>query len=430
MTGSCGRGETELSTEIDFPPGFLALCHSERIGELPTEFQAMKSQAGEDPNHTFPLRDVDVQYRVECRRGSEVRCLGSLSYGQLLREAYPGAVYYYQTQAFRVIRILPSRRLVEVRPERRYTTNPISTPTLVYPNLSEGNIHRGQRRGDLLVVECNLQIHESVCGYWERRGPNEAKEKYPLDWGSGLSFDRDRFTRNYFTSGVLLHHPALDADGVKVSRSEDPPRGVPADRPLRAIGHRVLGDDRHREDRRPFAKGTRFVAIYDQTYGSLRLTSRIAETDLLVRLLRRAVELAVDETFEIDGPTLEALRRMAASASGPAEDLKPEQSDAAVPGDGTVQEVILPGSVGLDISQNNEEFAVEDVFYNPQLMGLAYRGRHASERGRRWSEATVIVPARNILEIPGVSRTGYYNFETGQVEPKAPDEPPSAAQVA
>ena len=76
------------------PEGFLKLCKSERIGEIPPEFQTMKAEAGDDPNHTYPLRDVDIQFRVEHKKGPQKMFLGSLSYGQLMREAYPGAVYY------------------------------------------------------------------------------------------------------------------------------------------------------------------------------------------------------------------------------------------------------------------------------------------------------------------------------------------------
>jgi DEAD/DEAH box helicase domain-containing protein len=95
----------EFVSNAPFPSKFTELCNSERIGELSTEFQNMKAQAGEAPNHVYPLRDIDVQYKVECRQGPNLRHLGSLSYSQVMREAYPGAVYYYQTRAFRIYRL-------------------------------------------------------------------------------------------------------------------------------------------------------------------------------------------------------------------------------------------------------------------------------------------------------------------------------------
>ena len=89
-----GKESDDFSPNVDFPEKFVELCHLERIGEISPEFQTMKAQAGEDPHHVYPLRDVDIQFKVEYRRGPQLRHLGSLSYSQVMREAYPGAVYY------------------------------------------------------------------------------------------------------------------------------------------------------------------------------------------------------------------------------------------------------------------------------------------------------------------------------------------------
>lgn len=60
---------TDFISSIVWPKGFLELCRSERIGIIPPELQNMKAQAGDEPNHVFPLRDVDVQFRVERIQG-------------------------------------------------------------------------------------------------------------------------------------------------------------------------------------------------------------------------------------------------------------------------------------------------------------------------------------------------------------------------
>lgn len=41
----------------------------ERAGQIPADLQSMKADAGNDPWHTFPLRDVGNQYQVEQRGG-------------------------------------------------------------------------------------------------------------------------------------------------------------------------------------------------------------------------------------------------------------------------------------------------------------------------------------------------------------------------
>jgi DEAD/DEAH box helicase domain-containing protein len=40
----------------------------------------MKGEAGDDPNHVFPLRDVEVQFKVQERLMGQLRDLGQLSY--------------------------------------------------------------------------------------------------------------------------------------------------------------------------------------------------------------------------------------------------------------------------------------------------------------------------------------------------------------
>lgn len=146
VTASVGNGGP-FDSPVEWPDGFLDLCRRERIGELTVEFQSMKAESGDEPNRVFPLRDVESQFQVRIKQGPEDHPLGSLSYRQALREAYPGALYYYATHPLRVYRITQQSRQVLVRPEKRYTTKPKVLPTLVFPNLSRGNVFRGASWG-------------------------------------------------------------------------------------------------------------------------------------------------------------------------------------------------------------------------------------------------------------------------------------------
>jgi DEAD/DEAH box helicase domain-containing protein len=85
------------------------------------------------------------------------------------------------------------QRTVEVRHERKYTTKALMIPTLVFPNLSEGNVFVCKRFGELVTVESALQIRESIIGYKERRGPSETSCIYPLDPMGSAYFDLPRF---------------------------------------------------------------------------------------------------------------------------------------------------------------------------------------------------------------------------------------------
>lgn len=409
--------EGTFTSDVLWPLGFMELCERERAGEISPDLQSMKMEAGDMPHHTYPLRDVESQFNVEHRYGPEVYPLGSLSFGQVLREAYPGAIYYYTTLPYRVYQVLVRARTVKVRRERYYNTKPQVLPIQVFPNLSLGNVYRASRQGDLFLVETNLQIREAVCGYKERRGPTEISEKYPLDQATtGISYPQELFTRNYFTTGVIVVHPALAKSGVSSNRLAELLyecflMEIPFER--QDINWAA---GRLKIPRGPFQAGTCFITIFDQTYGSLRLSGRLMDPDVIRKVLLRALDLShADTLVDLNQETVECLNEMGLSTEVPEREalLEITSSDrdaGAAEVTNRFVQVILPGSVGLDRMKDNEEFYVETVFFSPD--GLRYRGRHPSD-----TETTVkiTVPVQNLVHVPGESKVGWYDLETGEV---------------
>lgn len=407
-------GDAELSSDVDWPAGFLELCRKERIGEIPTELQGMKMEAGENPNYVFPLRDVESEFQVELKQGPEQRALGRLSHSQVLREAYPGAVYYYTGQPFRVYRIFQHAKRIEARPEAAYTTKPTFLPTLVFPNLSPGNVHNAGRLGQLTVVDCNLQIREVIVGYKERRGPNEITVQYPLSFSdTGLRFDLPRFTRNYFTTGVVFTHPALSRPGVHGEVCAE--LIYEAFLSLIPFERQDVGAacDRHRADRDFVRRDEVFVAIHDQTYGSLHLTSRLLEENLLGKVLERTAELIDTSGIRESEPvTARALEEVAHEAGETLQPISITGSVSVAPPPAGQIRVIMPGSRGLNVQRDNEEFDVQRVFFSPTLQSVAYRGRH---HGTTIEEVVEIVHVDALVPIPGESRMGMYDLDTGDL---------------
>ncbi|MQL53392.1 hypothetical protein GFC01_14225 [Desulfofundulus thermobenzoicus] len=373
--------ESDFTSPIVWPEGFISLCKSERIGEIPADLQAMKAEAGDDPNHTYPLRDVESQFRVQLKQGPIQEEKGSLSYSQLLREAYPGAVYYYATQSLRVYKIINKSRLVLVRKEKRYTTTPNMIPTQVFPNLTSGNIYEARRHGDLVVFESNIQVRESVVGYKEKRGSKQPESyHYPLnEHRMNIYFDLPRFTRNYFTSGVILTHPSFnnmqepEINTIAKLLYEAFLMSIPFER--QDIDFAV---GKFRINRPPIVQdGTRFVAIYDKTYGSLRLSGHVMKEDLMKKVFEQTNEIAnlTDyrdnemEEFHISSGVIGILTDLLQSAQDTGSPishffLESQKKDDI---DETLREqVIRPGSVGLAIRNDNQEYLVEKVFYNPK----------------------------------------------------------------
>jgi DEAD/DEAH box helicase domain-containing protein len=418
VSGSASEA-SDFTSPVSFPADFLALCQAERVGEIPSDLQSMKGRAGDSPNHAFPLRDIEPQYKVENKQSPDGR-LGNLSFSQLLREAYPGAVYYYQARPYRVYKIREREKLVEVRREKSYFTSPSMLPTMIFPNLTEGNVYGALKCNALTLIEANLQVRESLCGFKERRGPNEFVVSYPLDRALSLFFDQPRLTRNFFTSGVLIEHPSLDRRGVEVEQLERILfeaflMVIPFER--RDIS---AGSGRFKVSRDLVQEGARFICIYDETFGSLRLTSRLLSEPVIRAVFERAMEVARTHAFQsLTVQSLTALEDLVEAAAGGFEDLL-FPSDHST-GGAERELVIMPGSVGLDTRRNNEEFFVEAVFYSPQEAGLVYRGKHLSELNTaraspgKHGPVTILAPAKAIVPVPGESKLGAYSFETGEI---------------
>lgn len=415
-----------FDSPADLPGDFDKLCRAERLGELTTEFQTMKSQAGDDPYHTYPLRDLDMQYKVEFRRGPNITSLGSLSFGQVMREAYPGAVYYYQTRAYRVVKIRKQQRTIDVRGEKRYFTSPKMLPTLILPNLTSDNVYQDLQFGRLRVIECAMQIGEAVVGFKERRGANEIDVDYPLRSDLGLYFDAPKFARYVFTSGVLFDHPSLTRSQVK------------ADTISRVIYEAFLmtvpfepqdinaGADKHRSSRDGIQEGSRFACVYDQTYGSLRLTSRLVDAETLRKVFQLAVDISeTSEQFALNAESLSALRDLASDAVS---EPRRMEGNATIAIDSKYGLIIRADSYGLDTKKDNEEFWIDGVFFSPQFGGLAYRGKHISEKRKaeqenwRHGATSVIVSVKTVEPLKGVSEMAYYDYETGEILSSIPED--------
>ena len=79
--------------------------------------------------------------------------------------------------------------------------------------------------------------------------------------------------------------------------------------------------------------------------------------------------------------------------------------------------VIKPGSIGLNAKNIEQEVMIEDIFLRPQ--GLVYKGKMKMKIGASdeisWSRI-FFIEIEDVLEIPGETLTGIYNYNTGEVE--------------
>jgi DEAD/DEAH box helicase domain-containing protein len=410
-----GKGRAEFASPVDWPENFIRLCLRERAGDVPRRLASLKLEARDRPNYTFPLRDVESQFKVERRDGPNVSSMGSLSFAQMMREAYPGAIYYYATIPYRVTRVNIKAKLIQVRREKRYTTQAQRTLPAVFPRLSPGGIFSAGRQDGLLTLETSLLVRESIRGVIEQRGRNESTYSYPLARELGYFQDQPYFSRNYFTTGVVLTHPALTVEGVLVEEVaailyEAFMLLIPFER--QDIG---FAADRFRVDREPVLHQSEpFLTIYDQTYGSLRLTSRLLDPSTLGKVLVEAALLAGKQPALAHSPaSIAALVEMARSVFQ--EGYEPlsfgAESEIIKRDPERWERIVMPGSKGLMV-RTNEEFHVMRVVQTPA--GLSYEGTPDSMVG---TGASVMPLLTDVAEVPGESVVGWYEVDTGTIEP-------------
>ncbi len=403
-----------LDTKVRWPKGFLELCSSERSGVIPVDLQNMKMQAGEDPNHFYPLRNIDITFSIKNNRGFVTIDLGKISYSQVMREAYPGAVYYYATKPFRVYRVDVFSKKIYVRSEKHYTTEPKLIPPVVYPYFDKGKYYSAKKYGELVVAKTDLQIRESVVGFIEKRGKKQIKVNYPLQ-DNGLYYNKSTFVRNYFTTGTVIYHPSFDNRNVELGTLTN----IMFEAFLLSLSFDSndinYSSGKYKANTGILNKGSKFVCVYDKTYGSLHLSNKIFEHDNLKSIVEKMLEIPNynkdNKDIEINDVILDAIEKLYDSVhKNDPKDIDAETINGIDVSDSLVP-IIMPDSKGISL-ETNQVFLVKKVFYSPYYNSLAYSGVYLNNLNRA---GLIQMPINSLKEIPGESVVGYYDLKNGDI---------------
>ena len=261
---------------VVWPDGFPAMHSAARPGgSRPQEFDAIAALGGDDPHHGYPLRNVG-ELSFEIRTHKAAPAFGEVNQIQALRECYPGGTYLhfgkaYKVRAWRTSSFESFILVTETSPSKR--TKP-RIVTWVNASILEGEVlERHLSTGaNGFLAECQMQITERVEGYVDgggaRHSYNELQQRDP---------NLRVRSRNFRTTGVVL---CLDRHWFKkgalrrafVERLRDvfvrEYSISPQDVGTAWANVSVL---------RPDGAGVHggCVAVFDETYGSLRLTERL-----------------------------------------------------------------------------------------------------------------------------------------------------------
>jgi DEAD/DEAH box helicase domain-containing protein len=274
---------------------------------------------------------------------------------QALREAYPGAIYYYMARPYRAYRWNAHNGEILARGERHWTTRPIAQ-AMVFPRFRGGTI--GLWRADAgFVVEAEMQVRERVLGFVEQRGSVNEEHRY----GPTSPYHDGELSRFFATTGVCWYfaEPVVMSDlaALAILETYCAKFGVQA---------RDLGVGRFHSKTSPTSDGKcQGLCIFDATHGSLRLTQRLAER------FADVVEAAIAAVTRDDAVNVAAELAGVAVAS---RDLRPvimDGSAASSPADRDRIEVIAPGERAMFRGQSDVR-EVEVVGYHCTPHGLMY----------------------------------------------------------
>lgn len=358
------------------------------------ELLGLKQRAEGGPHREFPIRSgIEPQFSIKNRQ--QPFPLGHVTFTQSLREAYPGAIYYYMAKAYRVYQYKLKAGEIIVRREKRWQTTPVSR-TKVFPDLINGN-RQILRSTDGFITESELQVSEQLLGFRERRGRNETTHDYNLAspyWTKPL-------TRYFRTTGVCWSFPSdrvrLPSVGEAILRAYSVKFGIDS---------RDLGCGAFHAKASPFGKGdAKGMAIFDATDGSLRLTQYLASH--FAEVLEAAIPLLSDGEVRLDCPVeyIDELLRYA-------RELEPAHQPGAATSDGGTEEwqvVIARGQQAMYVSNGAGQLVeVITYFYTPS--GLKYRLKSNT------SGANLSVDAGALQPLNGETQFMRVNLETGEEE--------------
>jgi DEAD/DEAH box helicase domain-containing protein len=409
LVNSNGEGEqvkllqenviTEFQTKILFPNNFIELCVKEINNIVPEPLSPIRLPitASNKPNNIYPLRDLEKQYGVidiGIMRNPVEK--GNLSHSQVIREAYPGAVFYYMGNPFRVKRIDEKNKKIEVAREKKYYTKPTLLINL-YPDIQRKN-YGSYNLGELKLLECFINVKEKVIGYKERKGNTETVIDYPTK-----EFRNNFYTRDYHSTGVIIHIPIfniLAQESKRIIASlifEMFLAKIPFE--PQDVGFEI-GKFNKSNAGVGFKEDDCYICVFDRTYGSLRLTSRLMELDDLRKVFSKTKEL-VESDDKYDKVILDAISQLNKFA------FENEMIDTNFD-EGDLKQVY---KIGTQIKSNKDGkiYRVMDVRYSAKKQQMVYKSS-VTEKGARLENTL----SDNEVEAIEETEFAFYDLDNGE----------------
>ena len=267
----------DLPARIGWPAGFGDRYRAARPGgDRAPDFDAIARLGGDTPHRGYPLRNVG-EFGFKIKFSENARSIGDINQSQALRECYPGATYLHGMRSYEVVSWHASTfssfiRVKPVRPGR--STKPHITTfvrcAITASELIDGHLRLGS---DGFLAECQMQITERVDGYTE----NQTGRFHSYQELRRNNPNMSARSRNFRTTGVVLRVDRgwFKADLVR-REFADRVREV-FSREYSVLAHDIGSSATNitvlDSDGKAWRGGC--IVLFDETYGSLRLTERL-----------------------------------------------------------------------------------------------------------------------------------------------------------
>ena len=408
-------------TGVSWPSGFRAMHAAARPGgRRPPEYDAVAALGGDTPHYGYPLRNVgEINFQIKLH--SDADSFGDVNQLQALRECYPGATYLHLSRAYEVqawhtssfesfIRVRRSTPIRSTRPRIRTWIHAGIAPL----DLQENRLVRGEAG---FLAECQMQITERVEGYHDSR----TGRFHPYSELQQRNPNMRARTRNFRTSGVVLCLRETWFANASLRRAlADWIRDVflreysvaPQDVGSAGTNISVVGLDGGRQ------RGS-CIAIYDETYGSLRLTEKLyLDFEHVMGRLCAAVESgSLDADEQLGEVVLElqrAISTFSATSSTPRAGTEVPLGYDQVFTEGSLVYFRESGQMGTDVQ------IIQPTMMNGNLMyQVELPARPGNKGGKRWVDASAVQPSA----MSDAWEYAWWNRETEMYEDPPVSEP-------
>ncbi len=385
------------------PSAFIDLLENELVPmrSIPHDLYPLKQQANSTENvqYAFPLRSgIEKTYTVTCRNMPN-QSIGKLSYSQLMREAFPGAIYRYLARPYLVSQIKNAKaEIITTRISGIGRTTP-EVQTAVFPQFND-QMYYIRKSETAFVIECHVQASERVIGFELKIGNNKKREIY----GVGNKYSQKPLSRFINTTGVCFYFPEEQLQREKIAKYI-----CMAFCKICSVQDRDVGWGSFLSQSSPLgAEKVKGFAVYDSTNGSLRLTRQIPSR--MNDILAEAQRLSLEEGASYIASAIGEIQRQF-------ELFSPAQENICV------SQIFEPGSDSgwvIVVAENqpalchdgqshiNEDVIVLNFIYTPT--GIRYNLKSSRD------DITWQVIASMIHPINGITKCLKYNINTGETQ--------------